>query len=599
MKEVMKHKKRVGLYIRVSSDEQAEKYGDKVQESQMLKWLEAHSDEYQFEPKHTYKDLGYSGASEIDEREALPRLFDAVKRNDIDIVMVWKLDRFFRKTRLLLNAIEHLTEMGVGFIATTQTEINTTTNMGRFMLGLLGIIAEMERDLILERTASGREAAAEAGKWVGGKYPPYGYDVDPTTQKMSVNPEEEEIVKKIFNWYVKRRMTAYEVQQRLNGMKIATKADKKFEELKKKKADMQSFRKKNPPNFWHVKTITRILRQEAYTGTYYFNKRTTKRDPKTKKKKDVANPRELWRPIRCSQIINRSLWEKAQEILAQSVSEPRNVKHEYLLSGKVHCGRQDCKSAYGGYIQPKWKQVKGKKTLAGEYCNYRCKRTADKSLERCNNRQISGQVLEAKVWSEIESLLADPKSFIERVQAEQQKTLDIPKLTAERDACDALLEEFDQEYVRACNLYEKGLKYQKDGEIEAKGKEIEDTKAKITSDRDRICSELMDEDEKKDRLMSAEEIAKRYAKELQKLDDFDTKRRIVQELVMRIEIFPERVRIELLIPRHNKVTKSVMHSGDTCGNTRPQTHYVVVMEVEMASIREMTRFQRNDFAIAV
>lgn len=566
MKDVMKAKKRVGLYIRVSSDEQAEKYGDKVQESQMLKWLEAHSDEYVFDPKHVYKDLGYSGASEIEEREAMPKLFEAVRKKEIDIVMVWKLDRFFRKTRFLLNAIEYLTEMGVGFIATTQTEVNTTTHMGRFMLGLLGIIAEMERDLILERTSSGRTVAADSGKWVGGKYPPYGYDVDKETQKMSINPEEEEIVKKIFNWYVKRRMTAYEIQQRLNTMKLATKADKKFEELKKKKTDVESFRKKNPPNFWHVKTITRILRQEAYTGTYYFNKRTTKRDPKTKKKKEIPNPRELWIAVPCPQIIGRALWEKARDILVESVSEPRNVKNEYLLTGKVVCGRKDCKSSYGGYMQPKWKQVKGQKVLVDKYCNYRCKRTADKAVERCNNRQISGQVLEAKVWSEIESLLDDPQSFIERVQAEQQKTLDIPKLTAERDACDKLLEELDQEYLRACNLYEKGMKYQQDGEIDAKRKEIEDAKAKVTLERDRVCSELMDEDEKKDRLMAAQEIAKRYAKSRENLD-FEAKRRIVQELVKRIEIFPERVRIEFLIPKRTKVTERVNHSSDPYGAT--------------------------------
>lgn len=73
-------------------------------------------------------------------------------------------------------------------------------------------------------------------------------------------------------------------------------------------------------------------------------------------------------------------------------------------------------------------------------------------------------------------------------------------------------EELDQEHLRACNLYEKGLKYKQDGETEAKNKEIEDAKEKITLERDRICSDPMDEDEKKERLMAAQEIARRYAK---------------------------------------------------------------------------------------
>lgn len=63
--------------------------------------------------------------------------------------------------------------------------------------------------------------------------------------------------------------------------------------------------------------------------------------------------------------------------------------------------------------------------------------------------------------------------------------------------------------------------------------------------------------------------------------DFETKRHIVQELVKRIEIFPERVRIELLIPKRNKVTESVMHSGDTYGDVGHQRFYLLVAELEV------------------
>lgn len=199
-----KKAKRGCLYIRVSTAEQGEKYGAEYQEKEMLRYAEFWG--YTIKKEHIYRDINFSGASAVEERSALPKLFEAALKKEFDVVLVWKLDRFFRKTLYLLEAIDRLQKMNIGFISTTQSEVNTTNNMGKFMIGLLGIIAEMERDNIMERTAAGRQAAADNGKWVGGRHPPYGYDVDPDTRLMKVNKKEQAVVRMIYSQFANERL---------------------------------------------------------------------------------------------------------------------------------------------------------------------------------------------------------------------------------------------------------------------------------------------------------------------------------------------------------------------------------------------------------
>lgn len=240
-------------------------------------------------------------------------------------------------------------------------------------------------------------------------------------------------------------------------------------------------------------------------------------------------------------------------------------KNEYLLSGKVSCGK--CKSAYGAYMQPKWKQVGGQKTLMAKYSNYRCKNTKGRSFAPCHNRQLSGQVLETQVWAKVEELLENPQGFIESIQAMEDQRQDIKELEEKRAMNEKLLNELDSEYLRACELFEKGLKYQGKGEIEAKAEEIRKGKEKIQAELDSICSRLMNEEDKKDRIASAKDIAVRYSKALGKFD-YQTKREIIQELVKRIEVYPETVRVEFAITRKKKDGEAtVIHHRDPCGAT--------------------------------
>ena len=86
-----------------------------------------------------------------------------------DTLVVWKLDRLGRSMRHLVILVEELRERGINFRSLTDA-IDTSTPMGRFFFHVMGALAEMERELIVERTRAGLEAARAKGR-IGGRRP--------------------------------------------------------------------------------------------------------------------------------------------------------------------------------------------------------------------------------------------------------------------------------------------------------------------------------------------------------------------------------------------------------------------------------------------
>ena len=101
-----------------------------------------------------------SGAKERAERE---ELIKAAKRREIDVIVVWKLDRWGRSVTDLLHTLNELNELGVGFISITEA-LDLTTASGRAMAGLLAIFAEFEREILRERVKAGIAHARSQGK---------------------------------------------------------------------------------------------------------------------------------------------------------------------------------------------------------------------------------------------------------------------------------------------------------------------------------------------------------------------------------------------------------------------------------------------------
>jgi putative DNA-invertase from lambdoid prophage Rac len=100
------------------------------------------------------------------ERKAREQLMEAARRREIDVVLVWRLDRWGRSVTDLLATLQEMEHLGVGFVSLTEA-LDLTTPAGRAMAGLLAIFAEFEREILRERTRAGLVQARLNGKQLG------------------------------------------------------------------------------------------------------------------------------------------------------------------------------------------------------------------------------------------------------------------------------------------------------------------------------------------------------------------------------------------------------------------------------------------------
>lgn len=150
---------RTVIYARVSTT-------DKGQDPDLqLRPLREYCNARGFEVAGEYVDYT-SGAK--DRRPELDKLMDAARKRQIDAVIVWKLDRFGRSMKHLVNAISDLDGLGIAFIS-YQENIDLSTAAGRLMFHVIAAMAEFERELIKERVRAGLVNARAKGKKLGRK----------------------------------------------------------------------------------------------------------------------------------------------------------------------------------------------------------------------------------------------------------------------------------------------------------------------------------------------------------------------------------------------------------------------------------------------
>jgi DNA invertase Pin-like site-specific DNA recombinase len=111
-----------------------------------------------------YTDHGVSGSRE--SRPALNRLMADAKQRKFDAVLVWKVDRFGRSLRHLVNALAELGALGVAFVS-LRDNLDLSTPSGRLMFAVIGAMAEFERSLIQERVRAGLRNARAKGQQLG------------------------------------------------------------------------------------------------------------------------------------------------------------------------------------------------------------------------------------------------------------------------------------------------------------------------------------------------------------------------------------------------------------------------------------------------
>lgn len=193
----MQRSKHAALYCRVSTDAQFEEgYSVEAQKEMLTAYCASRG----IERSEHYIDGGYSGSNL--ERPELSRMIGDIKNGLVSHVVVYKLDRLSRSQKDTLYLIEDvLIPNGVSFVSLNEN-MDTSTPIGRAMLGIMSAFAQLERETIRERTRMGMKERIKSGLWRGGGKPPFGYDYDPK-QGILVPNSDAPTVKLMYDLYLR------------------------------------------------------------------------------------------------------------------------------------------------------------------------------------------------------------------------------------------------------------------------------------------------------------------------------------------------------------------------------------------------------------
>jgi len=265
-----------------------------------------------------YDDGGYSGGSL--NRPALQKLLDDIRAGNINIVVVYKIDRLTRSLMDFSKLVEIFDEYGVTFVSVTQS-FNTTTSMGRLTLNVLLSFAQFEREVSAERIRDKIRASKKKGMWVGG-FAPLGYEsID---KKLVPHPEDAKTARHLFDRYLALGCVA-KLKKELDAQGIRTK--KRIT----KKGRVLGDRK------YSRGALYSILQNPVYIG-------------KIRHKEDIYEGRH-------DGIIPQDIWEETQRRLADNSAAKRGHARgrlKNLLKGLLY----DCD---GGIYSPTYSQRSGKR----------------------------------------------------------------------------------------------------------------------------------------------------------------------------------------------------------------------------------------------
>jgi site-specific DNA recombinase len=365
---------RAALYARVSTEEQAQKYGLDSQLRELRALAERKG--YFISPGAEFVDESYSGATL--DRPALTKLRDAIRTGAIDVVLIYDPDRLSRQLAHQLLLIDEIEACRVAIEWASGPRGNTTE--GRLLDNVRGVIAEFEREKIRERTGRGRKEKARRGFFIASRAP-FGYCFGPDG-KLAVHEEEASVVRMMFRWLVDEQRSARSIVIELRRLGIRPQRGAA----------------------WAKSSVTRILTSRLYFGEGYFNQREVIVNPRTGRKTlHRWRPREEWIAIPVPAIVTSALFEAAQQQLARNrsvlVGRPNRVP--YLLRGLLRCGR--CQRAWTAEM------AHGRRT-------YRCSGRSGLMVGgRCRGGSISAVRIEQTVWKATERVLRDPAMLMEKL----------------------------------------------------------------------------------------------------------------------------------------------------------------------------------------
>ena len=245
MKKKEKTNFSTGIYVRVSTEEQAQEgYSIRGQAEK----LKAYAMLKEWDIYNIYTDEGISGKNIVD-RPAINRLIEDIKIGKVNNVLVFKVDRLTRSTKNLIELVDLFEESDCVFNSLTES-IDTDTPSGRMFLKIIGIFAEFERENLASRLKLGFERKVKEGYTLARKSISYGYTRKKGEKLQEVNHEEARIVKEIFSMYLDDNMPMNRIATTLKKRGIKT---------------------KHGTQMWKVATIKRILTNPTYIGKVRYS----------------------------------------------------------------------------------------------------------------------------------------------------------------------------------------------------------------------------------------------------------------------------------------------------------------------------------------
>lgn len=271
MDEIRK-KNIAGIYIRVSTEDQAREGFSLGEQEEKLKQLCKYKD---FEVYKVYKDAGIS-AKDMEHRPAFQEMLEDMKKGKINYIVAYKLDRVTRSVRDLEVLISTLEKYNC-YLICDRDDVNTSTANGRFFVRMLTVLSQLEIEIVSERTKFGMTGAIKAGHIPG--QCPLGYyrSVD---KSLKIDDSTKDKVYRIFELYLEGK-SYQQIANIYNEEKIVSPTKKK----------------------WSDSTIERIINNRIYVGDYERYKRVGKEQGKEPEiYMDVVEP-----------IITRAMWEEVQK----------------------------------------------------------------------------------------------------------------------------------------------------------------------------------------------------------------------------------------------------------------------------------------------
>ena len=395
---------RVWLYYRLSRDEDEELNSLMNQRSIIESYALSHG--------HTI--VGESFDDNISgmhfDRDGIEQLTEAVDAGLIDAVIVKDLSRLGRHRTQTAVFIEYLRKNRVRVLSATEN-IDTFNEADDLVIGFKGLMNDFYARDGSRRVTTGYRQKQKAGIVIT---PPFGYFKDKNTNQVEIVPEAAETIHLIFSSYLSG-MGLKAIARMLNEEKRKTPAQMQLELLGKRMPEkLEQIKKKY---LWEGTMVSRILQEEAYTGTLICHKSERNKINKTFRFTEAEEQfrHENFLPV----IINKELWEQVQQLLELRKQDnvragEGNTIHRY--SGLIVCG--DCGRAFTA------KTIRNKNSKRTEYW---CSTYIRYGKEHCGSHALREEYLDEIIIEE----LRNTKTQYQRIWDAMQHTVDqwTPKTT--------------------------------------------------------------------------------------------------------------------------------------------------------------------------